>query len=125
MTTHELKHEIKEKIDYFMYCCGAVGNPHLSQRDFDEVAKPIATLAVLSGFRGNASGHLSSYPSVTRSYLIALSFIVRIGDTFVSDMTRLIYDMYDTVHRVVSDDDILDNWDLLTVIDDMYEEAKL
>ena len=125
MTRAELKHEIKESIDYFVYRLGLTENPHLSKRDIDEVARPVATLAVLSAFAGNACGHLSSYPSVTRTYLISLSFIVRAEGTFVPDMTSLIYDMYEPIRRVVSDDDELDNWDLCSVIDDMYEEAKI
>lgn len=124
MTNQELKLIIERKINNFMYRCGAVGNSHLSQCDFDEVARPVATLAVLSGLRSYTMHALSAYSRCMRAYLDALSFIVRIGGSYEEDMREVIYDYYQEILVVIRDDDCLTNFDLIEVLDELYEEAK-
>lgn len=123
MTKEQLKTIVKNSIDYCVYCAGILDNDFLSKRDVEDVAKPIATLAVLNGFMGYDYG-IGSYSDIMGAYLKSLSLVTRIEGSYIEEMKELINDQYNKLLSTVRDDDNLDRFDLTVVIDDLLKEAK-
>lgn len=128
MTTEQIKAFIREELGSFYYNCGAVGNSHLSQCDYNEVAKPIATQAFMNGLErcdtNGSYGH--TLYMVESSYLTALAYVVRAEklDNFVDDQMHAIYNAYWRIrHYALEEDDF--SYELSVAINELKGELGL
>lgn len=123
MTILELKDLVKKTIDKCVYYSGILNNSHLSKRDVEEVAKPIATLAVLYGYIGRVSFSLS-FVAKMHAYLKSLSLVVRIEGEYIKEMRELIDAQYNYIRSIIRNTDDLSTYDLTVVIESLIEEAE-
>ena len=123
MTISELKTIVKNTIDKCVYYSGILDNTHLSKRDVEEIAKPIATLAVLYGYAGRVAFSQSSIAKM-RAYLKSLSLVVRIEGEYIKETRELIDSQYNYIRSIIRNTDDLSIYDLTVVIESLIEEAE-
>ena len=125
MTKEELKIFVNNTVEDFLYrSSGAGSNCHISQSDFEDVAKPVATLAILNGYACFATYGIDSFAIKMIAYIKSLSFIVKIGGSYEFDMRELMHYHYKTISQKVRDDDLINFADLRDVIFELLREAE-
>lgn len=124
MTKEELKTLVKDTIDYCVHNLVGVDNPYISKRDYNEAVKPIATLAVLNGYTWLVYD-IAKYSDIMDAYLKSLSFIVRIrAERYLRIMHQVINAQYDAIYKKVKDDANMTPFDLIVVLDELFEEVE-